>query len=166
MRGLVVPLALAVAACSSKGNESSPGIYSVQFPSTAAAVATDFVQILVFDVTPENREQICGDLVRGRTRGDELRPSVNPPSPSANICEMLAGRKPVTIPYGEKALLAIAQRKTNTGAIEDLLIGCAVMTIGEGDAPAPIPLHLVTISQPIPPTECGSVQEYCADQCR
>ncbi len=156
----------AVVACSS-AEEESRGTYTVQFPSTAAAVATDFVQLLVFDVkSPDQRAGLCEELISARlTTPASLSPSV-PASPAANICEMLAGRKPVKIPYGEHALLAIAQRKNAQGQVEDFLIGCAIMTIGNGDAPLSIPVRLVSVNVPVPATTCGSVGEYCAGKCQ
>ena len=158
----------ALAACSAGESEPSKGTYTVQFPSTAAAVATDFVPVLVFDVkSPAERATICEDLITARlTDPSTLKPSV-PPAQAANICEMRAGRKPVTVPYGEHALLAIAQRQVgNTRDLRDFLIGCAVMTVGEGDAPLPIPVRLVSVSQPVPATQCGSVSEYCDEKCK
>ena len=161
---LVVP---AIAACTAGEADPSKGTYTVQFPSTAAAVATDFVQLLVFDVTtPEDRASICLDLITSRlTTPGSLEPSV-PPAPAANICEMRAGVKAVTIPYGEHAILAIAQKKDRQDQLRDFLIGCAIMTVGDGDAPVPIPLRLVSVSAPVPPTTCGSVGEFCDTGCR
>lgn len=162
----LVGFALVLLSCTAGEADPSKGTYTVQFPSTAAAVATDYVHILVFDVeTPEERGSICQDLITARlTKPGSLEPSV-PPAPPANICEMRAGRKVVTIPYGEHALLAIAQKKDRQDQLRDFLIGCAIMTIGDGDAPLPIPLRLVTVSAPVPPTTCGSVGEYCDGDC-
>jgi hypothetical protein len=138
----------------------------VAFPSTAAAVATDFVQILVFDVKPNERGSVCQDLITARiTQPDSLTPSVSPPDPAANICEMRAGRKPITVPYGEHALLAIAQRKDANGVVQDFMVGCAIMTMGDGDAPLSIPVKLISVNQPVPATKCGSVGEYCDGKC-
>ena len=160
-----VALGLFLAACTSGQADPSRGIYTVDFPSTSAAVATDFVQILIFDVPVESRAHVCADLVTARiTDPASLEPSVTP-APAANICEMRAGRKAVAVPYGEHALLAIAQRKNQQGQIEDFLIGCAVMTIGDGDAPLPIPVRLVSVNAPVPTTNCGSVGEYCDGKC-
>src|SRR5690606_17142735 len=126
---LLAAVAALAAACSAGEPEPSKGTYTVQFPSTAAAVATDFVQILVFDVKrPEDRPTLCADLIAARlTDPTTLVSSVNPPAPAANICEMRAGRKPVTIPYGEHALLAVAQRRDprNQEQLHDFMIGCA-----------------------------------------
>ena len=157
----------ASAACTAGEAEPSKGTYTVQFPSTAAAVATDFVQVLVFEVrTPEDRANICQELITTRlTTPASLMPSV-PPATAANICEMRAGVKAVTVPYGEHALLAIAQRKDRQDQVKDFMIGCAIMTIGDGDAPLSIPVRLVSVNVPVPPTTCGSVGEYCAGSCQ
>ena len=152
-------------ACTSGEAEPSRGTYTVQFPSTAAAVATDFVQILVFDVGDGDRGGLCQSLITSRiTDPAQLVPSV-PAGTAANICEMRAGRKPVNVPYGERALLAIAQRKDAEDQLKDFMIGCAIMTIGEGDAPLPIPVRLISVNQPVPATTCGSVGEYCDAKC-
>ncbi len=164
---LVSAAAVSLVACTAGEAEPSKGTYTVQFPSTAAAVATDFVQILVFDVkTPEDRASICQDVITARlTTPGSLEPSV-PPAPAANICEMRAGKKAVEIPYGEHAILAIAQKKDRQDQLKDFLIGCAIMTVGDGDAPLPIPVRLVSVSAPVPATTCGSVGEYCDGLCQ
>ncbi|MDF2692242.1 MAG: hypothetical protein K0S65_625 [Labilithrix sp.] len=157
----------AMLGCTSGEADPSKGSYTVQFPSTAAAVATDFVQVLVFDMkADDDRSSFCQELITARlTTPGSLTPSL-PPAPAANICEMRAGRKPVTVPYGEHALLAIAQKKDRQDQLKDFLIGCAVMTLGEGDAPLPIPVRLVSVNAPVPSTTCGSVGEYCDGQCQ
>ncbi|MBX3197029.1 MAG: hypothetical protein KF894_02630 [Labilithrix sp.] len=157
----------AFAACSAGEADPSTGTYTVQFPSTAAAVATDFVQVLAFEVkSPDERAGLCQELITARlTTPGSLTPSV-PAAPAANICEMRAGRKPVTVPYGEHALLAIAQRKDRQDQLRDFMIGCAIMTLGDGDAPLPIPVRLVSVNAPVPTTTCGSVGEYCDGRCQ
>lgn len=152
--------------CAAPSAPPTEGSYTVVFPSTAAAVATDVVQVLVFDVTSAaERSSLCQDLVTTRlTRPGSLARSAAP-VPSANICEMLAGQKSVTVDYGEKALLVVAQRKDERDQLVDFLLGCAVMTIGRGDAPLPIPLRLVSVDAPVPSTSCGSVGEFCAGRC-
>jgi hypothetical protein len=167
MWAVVLVLGLPAAVACADDPPPTSGTYTVEFPSTAAAVATDFVQILIFDVAPQDRARRCGDLIAGRL-GDpaSLEPAVDP-APAANICEMRAGRKPVTVPHGEHALLAIGQRKSSADEkkLEDFLIGCAIMTIGDGNAPLPIPVRLVSVDRPVPPTACTSVTDYCDDKC-
>jgi len=152
------------AACSDPA--PSKGTYTVSFPSTAAAVATDFVQVLVFDVNGPAKGSLCQALItQPVTAPGQLTPSVTPPERPVNICAMLAGRLPVNLPYGEHALLAIAQRQDAQDQLKDFMIGCAIMTIGDGDAPIPIPVRLVNVSTPVPITKCGSVGEFCDEKC-
>lgn len=156
----VATVALAVAACTAAADGPSTGTYSIKFPSTAAAVATDTVQLLVFEVPRASGERadLCRTLIQARKRKEPQR-SVLQNQP-VNICEMLAGKKPLTIPYGEKAVLAVAQRKAN-----DFLIGCAIQTFGEGDAPLPIDLALVDVGVAVPDTTCASVGDFCQQKC-
>jgi hypothetical protein len=160
-------LLFVIPSCTSGEADPSKGTYTVQFPSTAAAVATDFVQVLVFDVKkPEDRDGLCQELITARlTTPASLAPSI-PPAPAANICEMRAGLKGVTVPYGEHALLAIGQKKDRQDQLKDFLIGCTIMTLGDGDAPLPIPVRLVSVNAPVPATTCASVSEYCDGKCQ
>lgn len=162
---LLTVLAFAgVVACS--GGEASPtgGVVTVQFPSTQAAVATDFVQLFVFDITPEQRPSVCLDKVTARKREEKLNESLAPPP--WNICELLAGRRPATIPYGEKAILAVAQRKDRNNELQDFMIGCSVQTLGDGDAPIPVRLALIDVRTPVPDTNCATVGDYCGSRCQ
>ena len=166
-RALVLSLigVLGVAACSASEGSPSPGKVTVQFPSTQAAVATDFVQLMVFDIgSPDQRATMCLDKVEARKRKEILTPSFQPPP--WNICELLAGRRPATIPYGEKAILAVAQRKDKNNELQDFMIGCAVQTIGDGDAPIPIHLSLIDLGLPVPDTNCATVGDWCASRCQ
>jgi hypothetical protein len=162
----VVGICALVAACSGAA-QPSRGTYTIAFPSTSAAVATDFIQILVFNLDGEDKGGACEDLITKRlTTPDDLHPAVNPPAPATNICEMLAGKKPVTIPYGEHAVMAIGERKKDEATTTDFLIGCAIMSVGDGNLPLEIPVRLVSVNTPVPATKCGSVGEFCAGSCQ
>ena len=76
------------------------------------------------------------------------------------IAVRFGGRKPITIPYGEKAVLAVAQRKA-----VDFLSGCVIQTFGAGDALLDIDLSLVDVSNAVPDTTCASVGEFCTGKC-
>jgi hypothetical protein len=152
-----LPFAAAVLACSAPEDGPSPGTYTVKFPSTAAAVATDTVQLFVYAVpeAPAERTSFCQTLIQARRRNEPREAlTTNPP---VNICELLQGKKPVTIAYGEKAILAVAQRR---GA--DFMIGCTVQTLGDGNALTPIDLALIDVGNPVPETTCNSVGDFCA----
>ena len=150
--------AFALFACTAPSSGPSQGTYTVSFPSTAAAVATDTVQLLLFDVpqAPADRAEFCQTLIQERKRADTQRqPSLS--NQPVNICELLLGRKPLTIPYGEAAVLAIARHKGT-----DLMTGCVIQTFGDGDAPVDIPLALVDVGVAIPATDCTRVADFCA----
>lgn len=146
------------AACAASADGPSKGSYTVQFPSTEAAVATDSVVILVFDgpKTPETRATLCQTLVQARRKKEPQKPLLQ--SKAANICELLQGRQPIEVTYGEKALLAVGLRGS-----DDFLIGCVIQTFGEGDAPLDIDLTLVDVTQPVPETDCKSVSAACTE---
>lgn len=149
--------AAAVLACSAPADGPSAGSYTLKFPSTAAAVATDTVQLFVFEVpaAPAERAGFCQTLIQARKRKDPQRALTS--NQPVNICELLLGRKPITVDYGDRAILALAQRK---GA--DFMIGCTLQTLGDGDALTPIDLGLIDVGNPVPETNCNSVGDFCA----
>ena len=149
-----------VVACSSGDSAPSTGTYTIDFPSTAAAVATDTVSILLFDppATPADRDAYCGSLIQGRKLKDPQKPTLT--TPTVNICELLAGKKPIVVPYGEHAALAIAQRSG-----QDFMIGCTLQSFGDGDAALPIALALIDVAVPVPETTCSTVSDFCGAIC-
>lgn len=165
-RAVLLPiLGLAgLVACSAGEASPTGGVVTMQFPSTQAAVATDFVQLFVFDITPEQRTSVCLDKIAARKRQEALDASLT--LQPWNICELLAGRRPATIPYGEKAILAVAQRKDRNDQLQDFMIGCSVQTLGDGDAPIPVRMSLVDVRTPVPETNCATVGDYCGSRCQ
>lgn len=157
---VVVGVTLLATACSAGEGAPSTGTYTIDFPSTAAAVATDTVQILLFDppATPADRDAYCGTLIQGRILKDPQKYTLQ--TPTVNICELLAGKKPITVPYGEHAAMAVAQR---TGV--DFMIGCTIQSFGDGDAPLPISLALIDVTNPVPATTCSTVSDFCGGIC-
>lgn len=150
----------ALVACTSGEASPSEGTYTVQFPSTAAAVATDYVQVFVYDFPPDQRAFACADLVAARKRKDNsAKPVVQ--GPQVNVCELLNGAKPITVPYGERAVMAVGLR----GA-DDFLVGCVIQTFGDGNALLAIPLELIDLGVAVPVTTCNSVGDRCTQVCK
>src|SRR4051812_15569126 len=89
----LAPVAGVLIACSAGEEPPSPGTYTIQFPSTAAAVATDTVQLLLFDLpkTQAERTAFCETLIQARQRKDPQKPALQ--NQPVNICEMLQGRR-------------------------------------------------------------------------
>ena len=155
-----VVLGAVLLACTASEEAPSPGTYTLQFPSTAAAVATDTVQLLFFDVLPTQAERSgqCASIIQARERKDPQRPQFQ--NTSVNICELSQGKKPVSIPYGEHVVFAIAVRSN-----VDFMVGCNIQTFGKGNAPLPIAMSLVDVRNPVPDTTCGSVTDFCQSKC-
>jgi hypothetical protein len=149
--------ALAIVACSSSGSDGG-GTYTLAFPSTAAAVAADGVQVLVFDASDAGAT-FCTDLVVAR-RSSQALPKALVESKVVTPCDMVAGLGQVTIPFGLRAVLAVAQKGG-----QDYLIGCALQQVGSGDAQVPVQLALASTTVTVPATTCASLSDHCGGRC-
>lgn len=161
VRRLVSALAvvLGVAACSSEKSPPTEGLYTITFPSTAAAVSTDFVQVYVFDIPDGGVTTLCPSLIERRRSKQPLPPRIVE-IPPTTPCDLAAGRQQLTIPYGVRAILAVGQRGG-----EDYLIGCALESVGDGDAPVEVVLTTFSSSVSIPPTNCRELSQKCQRKC-
>lgn len=165
VRTITLAALAALAACTTLvacNTEPSPGKVTIDFPSTEAAIATDYVQLYVFEITAAERETFCDAAVSARKGGETLEASDTPRA--WNVCELLEGRPPIEIEYGEKAILAVAQRSAGN-LLEDFMIGCAAAKVGEGNLPVPILLHAIDETKPLPPTSCTTVSDFCGRRC-
>lgn len=158
---LALSFALApVLACAGKADPSVVS-YTLKFPSVEAAIASEQVQVLVFDaeVDPVLRAADCSEKIARRLRRDPISPIQA--SEPVSMCEMFLRKPRFEVPFGEKVVFAITQKRG-----QDFLLGCAVQTFGDGDAPVPITLSLADISNPVPATECATVSDFCASRCK
>jgi hypothetical protein len=155
-----LPLTLA---CTSGTSASSPsgGTYTITFPSTAAAVASDSVQVLVFDAGKDSAsvEDLCPNLVLMRKNNQQLPPRLLE-VPPASPCDLLGGSGTMTIPYGSHALLAVAEREG-----KDFLIGCAIENVTQNSELSPIDLTLVDDQSTVPATTCAQLSAFCQNKC-
>ncbi|HEY8074887.1 MAG TPA: hypothetical protein VIF62_12275 [Labilithrix sp.] len=156
---------LALVACTAGEASPSSGTYTVQFPSTAAAVATDYVQVFAYDFPADQRNFACADLIASRAAtSNSAQPIFT--GPRVNVCELLNGAKPITVPYGEHAVLAVGLR-VNGSATDDFLVGCTIQTFGDGNAPLSIFLELVDLTNlKVPATTCTSIGDRCNSTCK
>ncbi len=147
-----------MAACGGSGDPSN-GQYVVTFPSTAAAVATDSVVVLVFDVPAAQMGTFCQGVVSKRRNKEDLPKPLAESSP-VTPCELNSGKAPLTISYGTRAVLAVGSR---AGA--DFLIGCAIQKVDEGSLPVPVDVTLVNGLVTVPQTMCTKLQDHCNNKC-
>jgi hypothetical protein len=162
VRGALIAWAAALLACGC-GTEKGPpsqGSFTLTFPSTAAAVTTDTVQIFVFEVADGGVSALCPSLIERRRSKQQLPPRLLE-LPPTSPCDLAAGKQQLNIPYGVRGLLAVGQRGG-----EDYLIGCAVEPIGDGDAPVPIQLTMFSSTVAVPSTSCQQLSQKCQRQCK
>jgi hypothetical protein len=149
-----------LSACGGSDDSSTEAaMFTVSFPSFAAAVATDSLQVSIFDA--QNSPDLCHELVRARTAGSTL-PS-QPLVTGERFTPCQAGQvklPPVT--FGDRALLVVGE-----SAGKDVLIGCQHVTMSAGQTELPIPLALAAIgTEGMAPTTCRTLRDHCDGRCR
>ncbi len=162
MRTLLLLLLSMFSSACSPGKDPSPpsaGTYAIVFPSTAAAVSADSVKVFVFDAADSGVDRLCPNLVIAR-RSNQALPSPLAESRTTPPCDLVLGKGQITVSYGVRAILAVAQKE---GA--DYLIGCAVQNVAEGSAQVPVQLALASSTVSVPPTTCATLTDHCSNRC-
>jgi hypothetical protein len=141
--------------------DPTPASYRIDFKTVEAAIATDFVEVLVYNATGiENK--ICTDIVSSKREGKELTPPQFRSTKSHTPCELWANvTQPMDVSFGSKAFVAIAKRQGT-----ELLIGCKTAAVGPGKAVAVIPMDMFVEGDPLPETKCTRLSDYCGGACR
>jgi hypothetical protein len=146
-------------ACSQPVNQvdspPSDAQYQVSFPSTAVAVASDTVEVLVFDATVEGAD--CLSLVTARESGAGLpkSPVLLHDTGAVPTCQLQDnGTFPLT--YGSRSFFAIAQRGG-----QDFFAGCAQTDVEANIGPVNISLAQVKTGTTVPTTTCTSLSQKC-----
>jgi hypothetical protein len=154
---ILAAAAMVLVAC---GSDKGPTNYTINFPSVAAAVETDSVQLFVFDASGQDPKSICEQLVLKVKSSQDLGTRLVT-GPAVTPCDLAAGAKPVTIPFGDRALLAVG---TKGGAT--LLAGCTFETVGDGTLPVSISLGIVNTSVEVKSSTCSKLSDFCAGHCQ
>ena len=137
-----------VVACGSTAGDPVALRYSVEFPSRAAAVATDRVQIYAFEGRLD-----CSSLIS--SYGPPSSWATPPVSETSAVSPCQLGNATLALPFGEYTLLAVG-----TAGTSELLIGCANQTFNGKVEVLPVRLTIFDFARPIPPTDCT-----LADKC-
>jgi hypothetical protein len=146
-------------ACSSTKAPPPPTGYTLLFPSTDVAVATDTVEVLVFDVPPDQPD-LCNTLVLHKRSNQDLGPSLTTSTPKS-VCDLAAGTGTVAVSFGVRAFFAIGRQGQN-----DFLLGCTAQQVAGGTTPPSIYLDYVSDTvRPAPPSPCRSVSQKCTGGC-
>ena len=134
---LLVPVVFGLAACAEEvvkvPSPPTKARYQISFPSTRVAVATDAIQVTVFDATNPRSGTDCLTLItKQKTKADLPKaPLFITQTDVSPICDVLSGTKGAlpTISYGKRTFMAVAKRGN-----ADFFLGCAEADIGTGDA--------------------------------
>ncbi len=152
----------ALGACA-LGPEKVPNLqYSVVFPSENAALYVENLEVFAF------RNYACLDLIRDRLNGQFAENATLVASvPSKTVCDVALFPQSFQASFGDPAtsILVVATRPSQ-GA-QDVLIGCATATVGDGAFP--LSIYLSSIPRPpqssIPVSTCPSLAAKCAGGC-
>jgi hypothetical protein len=159
-RALVVATTFALLVAAGCSSSSGAVNYTINFPSVAAAVQTDSVQLFVFDGSGQDPKSFCEQLVLKVKSSQDLGTRLVT-GPAVSPCDLAAGAKPVSISFGDRALLAVG---TKGGAT--LLAGCTFETVGDGTLPVSISLGIVNTSVQVNASMCSKLSDFCAGSCK
>jgi hypothetical protein len=157
-------------ACSAGTDPPQQGSITVTFPSVSAAVATDSLQLEVFDAPDPST---CLDLVEKRKTGQELPPPLleRLPVPTCTFLDNKAA--PLEVGYGRRAFLVVGvgcARAAGAGVGErpaqPCLIGCALQGVGNAKIVVDVPLTLFSNTVDIPTTTCTQLSVKCKGGCK
>jgi hypothetical protein len=158
-----------VVACSAPTDPPQEGTIIVTFPSVSAALATDTLQLEVFDA-PE--ASTCLELVEKRKTGQDLpKPLVERlPIPTCTFVDNKAA--PLDVGYGRRAFLVVGVgcgRAAGPGSSARLpqpcLIGCALQGVGNAKITVDVPLTLFSNTVDVPATTCTQLSVKCRGGC-
>lgn len=161
---VLVASAISGAACSQPVSQhaSAPASsqYEIVFPSTAAAIATDQVEILVFDTSMPDTD--CLSLLTTRQAGAPLpeAPTLVFDSQAIDTCSLTTGSGTLDVSFGERSFLVIAQRGGS-----DLFTGCAQTDLEADSATIVVPIAQAGTATALPDTACTSLSQKCAGGC-
>ncbi|MEO6572414.1 MAG: hypothetical protein ABIP89_01150 [Polyangiaceae bacterium] len=152
--------AFVLVACSGGTTATQQGTISVTFPSVHAAIASDEVELHVFDATDENT---CLDLVQKRRTAQVLPPGIIDRTPIPT-CDFLAGKGvPLDVGYGKRAFLVATRH-----AGKDILVGCTIQGVGDAPIAVDVPLTTINAMTQIPgkDADCVTLSMKCQGGCK
>jgi hypothetical protein len=144
---------VALVACSSS---SGKGNFTLDFPSTAAAVATDAVQVYAFDGSDPSA---CTTLVV-QTRSQQTLPAVINETSPASPCALASGGGSLELNAGTYALLAIGVHQG-----KNFVIGCGLGGVNSAGGSVTIEMTLFDNTVSVPATSCQRLSQHCSGSC-
>jgi hypothetical protein len=162
---LFVPVVFGLAACGEEvvkvPSPPTKARYQINFPSTRVAVATEAIQVSVFDATNGAQSGTdCLTLVTKQKIKADLpkAPLFIAQTDVIPICDILGGTNGAlpTISYGKRTFIAVAKRGN-----ADFFLGCSEANIGPGDALVDISVAQADETVQVPTTTCATLGDKC-----
>lgn len=150
---------VSLAACSPGTESEKSGAVTVAFPSTNAAIATDTLELRVFDANVTGND--CLTLIQTEEKTQPL-PKPIYDSGKVDTCQFFAAQvKPFDMGYGSRAFMVVGQR-----ANADFVLGCSIAGIGDVSNSVNVELSLnlsaFTQNTQVPDsTTCASLGDRC-----
>ncbi len=157
--GAGAALSFLAAACSSS-SAAPPATYQLGFASTAIAVATETVEVQVYDA--KGREAtFCNEALVKKRNNQDIGTVIAQSAPRSP-CDVLGGKADaLDVGFGIRAFVGIAKRGG-----QDFLLGCLVTNVGAGTSAPLLLLNYATQSvQPAPATTCQDLSQRCNGGC-
>jgi hypothetical protein len=151
-------------ACGSAG-DAAKGTFTVDFPSTAAAIAvlktTPGVQVFAYPTNVLGAGDAatagsCDSLVE-QSRVNNVTATATAMSALVTPCDLMNGKGSIMVGYGSYAFLAVAQSSPG----QDFLIGCSEQTISASNTVVSIAMTLASTMQTVPTTTCTTLSQAC-----
>lgn len=157
---LIAP-ALLVGCSESVQHRASPDSsveFQVSFSSTAAAIATEALEVDIF-VARDGAD--CQSLVLKRRSQQDLPPPEARLSTTPCLVTQEPGASAARVGYGQFAILVVGKRQG-----KELVVGCSVAEVGATvSTPANVFLTLFDETSSIPSTACTALSTYCSGTC-
>lgn len=131
--------------------------FTVAFPSTNVAVATETLDTSVFVVS---RDDACEDIFE-RRRTNQTLPTPLVSTGPLRTCDVLGGRgEPLQVGLGNRAFLVVGKARG-----EEIVMGCEVAYVDDRSTAPMVRLTLFDRNTEIPATTCGSLADRCSGTC-
>jgi hypothetical protein len=156
---------VSLGACGPGTADQKQGAVSVSFPSTADAIATDTLELRVYDASTVDGSipNDCLNLISTEQNSPQTLPKPIYDSTKVDSCNFFTGKvKPIDMGYGPRSFFVVGQRATN-GITADYVIGCTVIGIGDVANNVNVELSLFDAKSPLAPasTKCASLSDRC-----
>jgi hypothetical protein len=147
------------------GGDTATGSFTVDFPTTAAAIAalkiTPGVQVFAYPTNALGAGDgaasgACETLVE-QSRTNNLTVTATAMSAVLTPCDLMSGKGSLALAYGSYAFLAVAQSSVG----QDFLVGCAEQTLSSTNTMVTIPMTLASATMTVPTTTCTTLSQAC-----